>query len=1295
MKDLIKEDPAANMWTCQKCVQKIEKAAEISNPLSIDENVDEVSAKMKTTCKSVLRIMQWNAESISTKLFELRVRLADDDIDVCLIQESHLQEKSRVPYIEGYKVIRADRVATVKGGLLAYVKKSLVVEEIGRVAVEATEVSIFRIQFSKNKWIHISNVYVPPANSKGQDVIKLRTDAIPCMASSLICGDFNAHAVLWDSRANPDDRGDSLMEWIFDNNLSVLNNGDATRFDRGSEEGSPTKWSTPDVTLCGANWVGKTEWTVAEPIGKSDHLPIVITINDDVKHQSVYGRKARWRSNGVDWEKFSQEIDSKMEGLNEISLMNRIVQFNSIVIEAAKVHVRKVKPGKRTKAYMSPTLRAKIRKRNRLLGDFRNRKEEWIEACTEVSEAIREAKEESWKEVLEEALCEEDDRKLWMIAKQLNGTPDTNSPNEVLVHEGRRITSHRKKADCFVNYYASVSTLKFSESDKRTNRRAKTLLQHPTVGEKNGCQNFSMKELQAALRKMRRKGAPGPDDIPPAFLKELGPKALEVLLGIFNESFWHAACPQIWRTAIIVPLLKSGKPSGALKSYRPVSLTSCVVKLMERLIAERMYHIMETGNCFSKLQAGFRRGRSCEDQILKITQAIENGFQQKKTERSVLVLLDFSAAFDTVWRQRLLISMHDQGIPLQIIRWVASFLDNRQARVRFGDGMSKSRIMRQGLPQGSVLSPLLFITYINNLANLLPESETIAMFADDVSILSTRRSREEATKAAQAAVDIVVAWSKEWKLTLNSSKSEVSFFTTWTHEATWKPTVLVGGEKIPFREHPRLLGVYLDCQLSFQYHTKETSAAAIRKLRLLAMVSHSNWGWGRAELHKLYSAFIRSKLDYAAPSWQPWLSPTNVGVLDRVQNRALRLITGQMAGSPTDALRLEAGVSSYQTHVDRVCLRSAEKALRMPADHPLHSVYHDAIPAKNNRQSWKTQTDRFLARVPREARFREPISFFGRAPWEDPPAIIVYLEVPGVSGRNDDPERKQALTVKQINSFYADLVIYTDGSASAGTREGGAGVVITRGLAENPVSMSEIMVRGAALTSSYEEEKAAGETAIEWLNSQSDIDEDCRVVIATDSQSLCKAISVQSRGVDKILAGLATLRCEVIWQWVPGHSDVAGNEIADRVAKAATTHDGPCRPVSLNAIYAEVKNLIPAESPTHARSIAVYSKLSRSREEEITVRGDQVELARLRSGRHLGLGDTKHRFNPELPAACERCYHDPDDLVHWLACPGTAAARMKHFGETMVELHALTERPRECLALSRSTLRGAGPPARR
>ena len=138
--------------------------------------------------------------------------------------------------------------------------------------------------------------------------------------------------------------------------------------------------------------------------------------------------------------------------------------------------------------------------------------------------------------------------------------------------------------------------------------------------------------------------------------------ALSNLLDIFNSSFHLADCPQVWKNAIIIPLLKNGRPAGELKSYRPISLTSCVVKLFERMFADRLIHLAETNNWLYSAQAGFRRGRSWEDQILRMVQVISDGFQHKRMQRSVLVLLDFSQAFDTVWRQKLLLSMLDLGL---------------------------------------------------------------------------------------------------------------------------------------------------------------------------------------------------------------------------------------------------------------------------------------------------------------------------------------------------------------------------------------------------------------------------------------------------------------------------------------------------------------------------------------------------------------------------------------------------------------------------------------------------------
>ena len=126
------------------------------------------------------------------------------------------------------------------------------------------------------------------------------------------------------------------------------------------------------------------------------------------------------------------------------------------------------------------------------------------------------------------------------------------------------------------------------------------------------------------------------------------------------------------------------------------------------MIAERLYHLADVNKCFTSLQAGFRKGHSCEDQIIRLSQAIEDGFQRRTINRAVMVLLDYSKASNTVWRARLLVTMADIGVPLEYVEWINGFLLNRQARVRLNGVSSCSVKLRQGVPQGCVLSPILF-----------------------------------------------------------------------------------------------------------------------------------------------------------------------------------------------------------------------------------------------------------------------------------------------------------------------------------------------------------------------------------------------------------------------------------------------------------------------------------------------------------------------------------------------------------------------------------------------------------
>jgi hypothetical protein len=343
----------------------------------------------------------------------------------------------------------------------------------------------------------------------------------------------------------------------------------------------------------------------------------------------------------------------------------------------------------------------------------------------------------------------------------------------------------------------------------------KKILSRSEVDDTGVGANFSMRELNKAIKKMNKKSAPGQDDIPSTFLAALGPKAKIILLDILNYSFNTGTIPQIWRNAIIIPLLKALKPASQLSSYRPIALTSCVVKLFERMIADRIVTMAERNNWFHHYQAGFRKGRNCTDQILRLVQRVDDGFQAK--EKSVLALLDLSKAYDCVWQQKLILTMHQAGVPVKFLRWIFNFLQNRQARVRLNNVEGKSMKIKQGLPQGSVLAPILFLFYINTLAERLPESNTNSLFADDISILATAPSLKKAQVELQKAVDVVAEWAIEYKMDL-STKSEVTFFTTSTKEATWTPSIKANGIPIKFEPTPRLLGVHLDRSLIPKTH---------------------------------------------------------------------------------------------------------------------------------------------------------------------------------------------------------------------------------------------------------------------------------------------------------------------------------------------------------------------------------------------------------------------------------------------------------------------------------------------
>ena len=248
---------------------------------------------------------------------------------------------------------------------------------------------------------------------------------------------------------------------------------------------------------------------------------------------------------------------------------------------------------------------------------------------------------------------------------------------------------------------------------------------------------------------------------------------------------------------------------------------------------------------------------------------------------------------------------------------------------------------------------------------------------------------------------------------------------------------------------------------------------------------------------------------------------------------------------------------------------------------------------------------------------------------------------------------------------------------------------------DDPPRYEQILARGAAFTSSFEEECAALDLAIQWIS------DNCiptsRPLIVTDSQSLCKAQSGHNPAISSLKSRLENCGATVGIQWVPGHCGIDGNEMADKAANEARTHPTPSRSTSYKGIVPAIKQAIkdPPCRPKYSFVAEAYSKLSSTKEKQLSSKWDAVYMARLRSGHHWDLRTYMHLVTVNSSVAtveptCPRCKEEEEDTPHLFRCPGTIALRQEIFGTVDVPLSALTDQPMQALTLARRSLRGAG-----
>ena len=399
--------------------------------------------------------------------------------------------------------------------------------------------------------------------------------------------------------------------------------------------------------------------------------------------------------------------------------------------------------------------------------------------------------------------------------------------------DGKGYVEDSDKAEQFRKTYKGFSKIPRYREDRRLQKGVyKFLNSARTSASSKEEQDIKEGELERAIDEAKTGKSPGEDDIAYEMIKHLGPRARWFLLDMFRRIWRGEEIPQKWRTANIKTLLKEGKDPEKTESYRPISLTSCLGKLLEKIVADRLSHILETRGGFNSNQAGFRRNRCTGDQVLKLVQAATDEMQAKKGNFTIVTFFDFSKAYDKVWRVGLLHKMIEKGIPYQFVNYARHFLSSRQTTVDVNGAKSKMFYLKEGLPQGSAISPLLFLIFIDDIDEQLSQHTSRSLYADDTAAWTTKgKSKAEAQKRMQESINRIAAWSRKWKMTLNESKTEAMVISAGNQK--WTPTLKLNNQPIKIVDDYKFLGVIIDKNLRFKKHVDKTKKKARKRTNIL------------------------------------------------------------------------------------------------------------------------------------------------------------------------------------------------------------------------------------------------------------------------------------------------------------------------------------------------------------------------------------------------------------------------------------------------------------------------------
>ena len=381
----------------------------------------------------------------------------------------------------------------------------------------------------------------------------------------------------------------------------------------------------------------------------------------------------------------------------------------------------------------------------------------------------------------------------------------------------------------------------------------------------------------------------------------------------------------------MIAIRKPGKPIDEPTSYRPISLLCCCYKLFERLLLTRLSPIFES--VIPPEQAGFRKKRNPCDQVLALTSYIESGFQKKL--KTGAVLIDLSAAYDTVWQAGLMMKLSKAIKCRTTIRLIASLISQRNFRVFLGNQVSRKRILKNGLPQGSVLAPSSFNVYISD----LPATESLKFgYADDWTLATQSKTFSHLESTLSRDVGHLNEYFDYWKLRLNAKKTVATCFHLDNKQAARKLKVTLAGEVLVHDFAPKYLGVTLDRSLTYRKHTENVRDKVKSRCNIISKLAGTDWGAPAPVLRTSAIALVYSVAEYCVPVWGRC---AHVQHIDTQLNIAMRTVSGALRPTNINWLPVLSNIEPPQIRRDRATLLEYKKAQQLTDRVPIKEILRE------------------------------------------------------------------------------------------------------------------------------------------------------------------------------------------------------------------------------------------------------------------------------------------------------------------------------------------------------------------